>query len=258
MLRPQKNLIAPLVHMHSICISENSLTPSSVLDQRTFTNMFAQSGTPNANSDANMKKTDSASFCDKCQQPKSGPKCENCAPSLFTLSDLSKKIAEEQQAHMTSNLDGDDKLVQDIRDATFFDVGVMRCLLSPKWNTEGYLWSLEYLSHRVLDITDYILKEQDKFFKFKCPSMPSNLNDLFVLMGIGTGSEFDEDLISIENRYPSRNQQHTFYTNQFIDLVNQIYFESGDQTNNSSLMLKNASDVAKRRKYEANFQTRIR
>ena len=177
-------------------------------------------------------------------------KCNKC------ISSFSESLKTNTSKLTSDKLEGVEvEPIQSIRDATFFDIGVMRCLLSPKWNTEGYLWSLEYLSHRVLEITDHILKEQDKLFKFKCPSMPSNLNNLFEMMGVGTGNEFDEDLISIDNQFNNKNS-NGYYTNQFIELVNQIYFEN-DQ-NNTSFMVKNAADYSKRRKYEASFQTRIR
>lgn len=127
----------------------------------------------------------------------------------------------------------------------------MRSLLSPKWHTEGYLWSLEYLSYRVTEITDCTLREQDQLFKITSSSLPSNLNDLCILMGIGASDPEDATLKNYEARLFSRNRKVKF-TNEFIELINQIYLEN-DFTNKNNIL-----DYSKRKKYEANFQTRIR
>jgi hypothetical protein len=41
--------------------------------------------------------------------------------------------------------------------ATHFDIGVLRALFSPSWLTDGYLWCLEYLHQRLIDLSDQIL-----------------------------------------------------------------------------------------------------
>lgn len=41
--------------------------------------------------------------------------------------------------------------------ATHFDIGVLRALFSPAWLTDGYLWCLEYLHQRLVDLSDQIL-----------------------------------------------------------------------------------------------------
>ncbi|CAF0857757.1 unnamed protein product [Adineta steineri] len=43
--------------------------------------------------------------------------------------------------------------------ATYFDVGIIRTLFSPSWLTDGYLWCLEYLYKRIVDISDKILSD---------------------------------------------------------------------------------------------------
>jgi hypothetical protein len=247
---------APLAHMNSICLSEKSINSSN-----TLTKEAPRRISKDTNTSVETNKLNEKSYCCVCQEKisKEADKCDKCLlNSQIIRSSFAKASTIDQFDGLNEKLqsfDTNEKIIQSILDATYFDIGVMRCLLSPKWNTEGYLWSLEYLSHRVLEITDHILKEQDKLFKFKCPSMPSNLNNLFEMMGVGTGNEFDEDLISIDNQFNCKNS-NAYYTNQFIELVNQIYFEN-DQTNNN-YMLKNANDYSKRRKYEASFQTRIR
>ena len=75
----------------------------------------------------------------------------------------------------------------------------MRCLLCSKWNTEGYLWALEFLSYRVSEITDYTMKEQDSFFNLKSTSMPFNIDELCVQMGIGATD--DNDTLKLVNLY---------------------------------------------------------
>jgi hypothetical protein len=68
----------------------------------------------------------------------------------------------------------------------------MRCLLCTKWNNEGYLWALEFLSYRVSEITDFTLKEQDSFTNYTSMSMPLNIDELCVQMGIGAYDELDK------------------------------------------------------------------
>ncbi|CAF3808214.1 unnamed protein product [Rotaria magnacalcarata] len=43
--------------------------------------------------------------------------------------------------------------------ATYFDIGIIRTLFSPSWLTDGYLWCLEYLNKRMIDISDEILSD---------------------------------------------------------------------------------------------------
>ena len=165
-----------------------------------------------------------------------------------------KSVLQEEETPKSAKVTSSNKLNEDVKDkssvrnATFFDVAVMRCLLCPKWHHEGYLWALEYLSYRTTEITDYTLKEQDRFFKFKSASMPFNLDEVCVQMGIGASDTADNFLKSVFNN------KKAGYNNQFIDLINQIYIES-DLTNPK---YNNLYDYSKRKKYEANFHTRIR
>jgi hypothetical protein len=41
--------------------------------------------------------------------------------------------------------------------ASYFDIGIFRILFSPSWSTDGYLWCLEYLHQRLIDISDQVL-----------------------------------------------------------------------------------------------------
>ena len=43
--------------------------------------------------------------------------------------------------------------------ATYFDIAILRTLFSPSWLTDGYLWCLEYLHKRIIDISDEILSD---------------------------------------------------------------------------------------------------
>ncbi len=169
------------------------------------------------------------------------------AKSESSFNNISFKIDDELNKPSSNN---------NIKDATFFDVAVMRCLLSPKWNTEGYLWALEYLSYRVTEITDYTLKEQDNFFKFKSPSLPCLISDLYVLMGIGSynTSDFDDSDAKLDSKSSKNNNANL--NNDFFDLINQINLENDFSYKNHTF--NNYYDFTKRKKYEANFQTRIR
>lgn len=138
------------------------------------------------------------------------------------------------------------------RNATFFDVAVMRCLLSSKWHSDGYIWALEYLGHRVSEVTDHVLKEQDTYLKFhKSISVPTRLNELSILMGQGSTdgqTEAPEMLI-----YDAKAERPA---NQFIELINQI--SSENDFTNLKYTLGNYYDHSKRKKYLANYHNRIR
>ncbi|CAF3964235.1 unnamed protein product, partial [Rotaria sp. Silwood2] len=43
--------------------------------------------------------------------------------------------------------------------ATYFDIGIIRTLFIPSWLTDGYLWCLEYLHKRMINISDEILSD---------------------------------------------------------------------------------------------------
>jgi hypothetical protein len=134
-----------------------------------------------------------------------------------------------------------------IKSATYFDIAVMRCLLCPRWNHEGYLWALEYLSYRVNEITEFTLKEQDQFFKLNSESVPTNINQLYKQI---KGSIFDCELNDI--KYFNMRKNYSFHP--FIDLINFICY-GNDLTNSKYKFLFNYS---KRKKFESNFDTRIR
>lgn len=148
--------------------------------------------------------------------------------SISTTEPVLKKVTE-----LEDNQDVKLATSSNVRDATFFDVAVMRCLLSPKWHSEGYLWCLEYLSCRVVEITDFTLKEQDGFFKLRSLSIPSDMNDLCILMGVGSIDVDDEalnenkDLNCVNNNGTCKKQNKpTNLNNDFIELINQVYLEN--------------------------------
>ncbi|CAF3459223.1 unnamed protein product [Rotaria sp. Silwood1] len=43
--------------------------------------------------------------------------------------------------------------------ATYFDIRILRTLFNPSWLTDSYLWCLEYLHKRIIDISDEILSD---------------------------------------------------------------------------------------------------
>jgi hypothetical protein len=63
--------------------------------------------------------------------------------------------------------------------ATYFDIAILRTLFSPSWLTDGYLWCLEYLQKRTIDISDEILSDSlttgvipKNILRFKSLSIP--------------------------------------------------------------------------------------
>ncbi len=124
-----------------------------------------------------------------------------------------------------------------VKGATYFDVAVMRCLLSPKWNSDGYIWALEYLSHRASEITDYTLREQDTLYQITSESTPCHLDF----------DATDDTVTNKNNQFEHINiKKNQAFNNQFMNFVKEI--------NDNKLRLDNA----KRKIYELNFHTRIR
>lgn len=140
--------------------------------------------------------------------------------------------------------------------------------MSSKWHASGYLWSLEYLSCRVAEITDYVLREQDAYYRVHSSSLPTNLNQLFILMGCcSPGEDLDNEAAMVAMAAASSATGPA----DLIDLIDQIYMESdffsrkhrrepinNNPTSATSATLTNMFDYVKRRKYEATFQARIR
>ncbi|RNA13664.1 hypothetical protein BpHYR1_016284, partial [Brachionus plicatilis] len=250
---------APLAHMSSIC----SISDTSSV---TLTN--------NARNSTTLS-------CSKCNfsatnvHLSSGLSCPNC--SSVKLRELGK--AEEKQDQdqikrsktVKSNeresktkilnekiLDSKENLKNlncNVRDATYFDIAVMRCLLSSRWHADSYLWCLDYLSCRVVEITDFTIKEQDDFYKINSLSIPANLNDLCVLMGVGSVDLVEED-DCFQNQIIENCAKNGSITNEFLTIINQIYLEN-DLLSKNQFNLDNMSYFAKRKKYESSFQTRI-
>jgi len=64
--------------------------------------------------------------------------------------------------------------------ASYFDIGIIRTLFSPSWLTDGYLWCLEYIHKRLIDISDEILSDNNilsHHFKSLSISQLNNLNE---------------------------------------------------------------------------------
>ena len=284
--RPNPEGRAPIVHMSSICsfTLEQQPTPVSDENDRIKSSLTYE----RSKSDLNSSFKNSRNFSDLVmpnlepadkklfKSSLAGVNTTNKTNIIYEKNELvddfkttnkydsstpvTTPILPKTEANLNTNLKIEDELnkssANNIKDATFFDVAVMRCLLSPKWHTEGYLWALEYLSYRVTEITDFTLKEQDNFFKFKSPSLPCLINDLYVLMGIGSydTSDFDDSETKLDSKSSKNNNGNL--NNDFFDLINQINLENDFSYKNHSF--NNYYDFTKRKKYEANFQTRIR
>lgn len=129
--------------------------------------------------------------------------------------------------------------------------------MSSRWHASGYLWSLEYLSCRVAEITDYILREQDAYYRINSSSLPTNLNQMFIMMGCDS---YDLNAASDEPEESSMIFGRSNGPAELIELINQIYLESDffSKRRQPTSNLSSLCDYVKRRKYEATFQARVR
>lgn len=259
------NSKAPLAHMSSIC---------SISDTSTIT-------LTNGNNNARNSTTLS---CSKCNFSATnvhmnfGLSCPNCHSVKLKEFGIAEEKQSDYQMNRSKTIKSNEKYMKlknsndkilaskenlknlnsNVRDATYFDIAVMRCLLSSKWHADGYLWCLDYLSCRVVEITDYTIKEQDDFFKINSLSIPANLNDLCILMGVGSVDLIEQDTDFIQyNNLSENSDKNGHVTNEFLNIMNQIYLEN-DLMNKNHFNIDNMSYFAKRKKYESSFQTRIR
>ena len=142
------------------------------------------------------------------------------------------------------------------RHATFFDVAVMRCLLSSKWHSDGYIWALEYLGHRVTEITDHVLREHDTYLKFhRSVSVPTRLVELSLRRDAGVEADADADA-EPPDTLVWHSQAVQPPSNQFVELINQIYNENDFAS--PKCALGSYYDHSRRKKYLANYHNRIR
>ncbi|CAF1033932.1 unnamed protein product, partial [Brachionus calyciflorus] len=242
---------APLAHMSSICSISDSSTTTLI----------------------NQNGRNSTICCSKCsftanniQLNSDGISCPNCAgvklrenvnepkqDEKLKLNDKDIRFENSKEIILTSR-ENLKILSSNVKDATYFDIAVMRCLLSSKWHPDGFLWCLDYLSCRVVEITDYTIKEQDDFYKINSLSIPTNLNDLCVLMGVNAIDLKEENDVDFNrNDFFKINKCGT---NEFIHVMNQIYLEN-DFMSKNHFNFDSMNYFAKRKKYESSFQTRI-
>jgi hypothetical protein len=189
---------APLVHMSSICsISDSSrLTTSPQSPGKTKQKQksyflyilvgdkfqIPSAGPGSSSSSASTPSVLLPLHCFQCQQPVFAPDhpagipyiCSNCttikSTSIPKTSDLpSIPLRSPNRKDSTSTTRRQSALTPKTRTsprssellllATYFDIGILRTLFSPSWLTDGYLWCLEYLHKRIIDISDEILSD---------------------------------------------------------------------------------------------------
>ena len=92
------------------------------------------------------------------------------------------------------------------KDATFFDIALIRCIFNSKWHPDGYIWSLEYLYNRVTKIADEINKDQENYAKIKTTSISlPNLNQNFSKYKIRNNKKGKSDIL--RNAFEAKKSQ---------------------------------------------------
>ncbi|XP_033107479.1 protein unc-80 homolog isoform X2 [Anneissia japonica] len=69
-------------------------------------------------------------------------------------SEVKKNLDEQSATGLQSSAHSSLTRFNDVCQATFFDIAVLRCLFCPNWNDEGIQWALTYLLTRLQEITD--------------------------------------------------------------------------------------------------------
>ncbi|CAF1499533.1 unnamed protein product, partial [Adineta ricciae] len=215
---------APLVHMSSICsISDSSrltTSPQSPVDK-----FNALPGAPgSSSSSASTPSVLLPLHCSQCQQPVFAPHhppgipyiCSSCTAmktgsipkaslptSDLPLISLRSPLTQRESVPTSrrhSSIMGKVRTTQRSSEllllATYFDIGILRTLFSPSWLTDGYLWCLEYLHKRIIDISDEILSDAlmngtlpINILRFKSLSIPQ--------LNLGTEQDYQEYLKNI-------------------------------------------------------------
>ncbi|CAF0992403.1 unnamed protein product [Rotaria sordida] len=171
---------APLVHMSSICsISDSSRLTTSPQSPAGDKFNILPGGTGSSSSSASTPSVLLPLNCSQCQQPVFAPNhpqnipyiCSSCTPIKPTptprVSDLPLKLEVQKdlisitrrQSIITPKPRTSQRSSELLLLATYFDIGILRTLFSPSWLTDGYLWCLEYLHKRIIDISDEILSD---------------------------------------------------------------------------------------------------
>ncbi|CAF3522158.1 unnamed protein product [Rotaria socialis] len=171
---------APLVHMSSICsISDSSRLTTSPQSPGGDKFNILQSGAGSSSSSASTPSVILPLHCAQCQQPVFVPNhpqnipyiCSSCTTTKPTstpkTSDLPLKPAIQKDSTSTTRRQSvtvpktrtSPRSSELLLLATYFDIGILRTLFSPSWLTDGYLWCLEYLHKRIIDIADEILSD---------------------------------------------------------------------------------------------------
>ncbi|UJR28934.1 hypothetical protein I4U23_010152 [Adineta vaga] len=215
---------APLVHMSSICsISDSSrltTSPQSPVDKFNI----LPGGPGSSSSSASTPSVLLPLHCSQCQQPVFAPHhppgipyiCSSCtAMKTTSIPKASLQISDLPFVSLRSPLTQKESMPTSRRHssivpknrtsqrssellllATYFDIGILRTLFSPSWLTDGYLWCLEYLHKRIIDISDEILSDAlmngtlpINILRFKSLSIPQ--------LNIGTEQDYQEYLKNI-------------------------------------------------------------
>ncbi|CAF0895311.1 unnamed protein product [Rotaria sp. Silwood1] len=171
---------APLVHMSSICsISDSSRLTTSPQSPGGDKYNILPGGAGSSSSSSSTPSVLLPIHCSQCQQPVFAPNhpqnipyiCSSCTAikptSIPKVSDLPLKPTIQKDSTSTTRRPSitmpKSRTTQRSSEllllATYFDIGILRTLFSPSWLTDGYLWCLEYLHKRIIDISDEILSD---------------------------------------------------------------------------------------------------
>ncbi|XP_074657337.1 protein unc-80 homolog [Tubulanus polymorphus] len=77
----------------------------------------------------------------------------------------------------------------DILAASYFDVGVLRCLFSPTWSEDGVYWALRYVHRRLLEVNDELTRTETTRERSKSLPVPEIMVSLYRTPSSPKGSE---------------------------------------------------------------------
>ncbi|CAF1313295.1 unnamed protein product [Rotaria sp. Silwood1] len=95
-------------------------------------------------------------YCSQCQQPIFAPNHPTNIPYI-----CSNYLTSTTRHHsvLTTKPCISTRSSELLLLATYFDIRILHTLFNPSWLTDSYLWCLEYLHKRIIDISDEILSD---------------------------------------------------------------------------------------------------
>ncbi|CAF4763200.1 unnamed protein product [Rotaria sp. Silwood1] len=146
------------VQANSDTTTNNSITDLSIYEISDADDKFnvLSDGPGSSSSSTSISSVLLPLYCSQCQQPIFAPNHPTNIPYICSnyLTSTTRHHSVLTTKPRISTHSSELLLL-----ATYFDIRILRTLFNPSWLTDSYLWCLEYLHKRIIDISDEILSD---------------------------------------------------------------------------------------------------